>query len=136
MLRRQVERSEQEVTVGEVPATCDEQACLGGFGHSGRIPAGGWAGGRLFGVLTGANLPDAATGFTRQLGIILDGQLYSAPYLRGRISSCGQITGNFTTEEVEELCEVLNAGTLPAPIRFVGRGQPENPSAEPASGDQ
>ena len=39
-------------------------------------------GGKLFGMMTGANLPDEAQGFTRKLGIILDGSLYSAPSIQ------------------------------------------------------
>jgi SecD/SecF fusion protein len=78
------------------------------------------AGGHLFRGLTAANLPDAASGFTRKLGIILDGALYSAPAIQSTISRDGQITGEFTQQEVDDLCNVLNAGSLPAPIRFVG----------------
>jgi SecD/SecF fusion protein len=40
-------------------------------------------GGQLFGMFTGDHLPDTLTGFTYNLGIILNGELYSAPCLRG-----------------------------------------------------
>ena len=37
-----------------------------------------------------------------------------------------RITGDFTKQEVEELCNVLNAGALPVPIRFVGSRPPDD----------
>ena len=77
------------------------------------------AGARRLGALTSDNLPDSLQGFSRRLGIIFDGQLYSAPAIQGPISQRGQITGSFTRPQVEELVEVLNAGPLPAPIRQV-----------------
>lgn len=73
-------------------------------------------GGRLFGGLTGNNLPDEVQNFTRKLGIILDGYLYSAPAIQSRISQRGEITGDFTNEEVEDLVAVLNAGSLPTAL--------------------
>jgi SecD/SecF fusion protein len=69
-----------------------------------------------FGELTGENTPDLSTGFHRRLGIILDGQLFSAPELRSAITSRGQITGDFRIEEVQFLVEILNAGHLPAAL--------------------
>jgi len=53
------------------------------------------------------------------LGIILDGKLYSAPIIRTVIHSEGEITGNFTKEEVQDIVNVLNAGSLPLPIKKV-----------------
>lgn len=73
-------------------------------------------GGQLFGELTGANLPDKVTDFTYKLGIILDGELYSAPSIQSTIFDRGEITGSFTKEEVQELVNVLNAGSLPAAL--------------------
>ncbi len=73
------------------------------------------AGGRRFRRLTGANLPDPS-GFSRQLGIILDGHLRSAPNIRDTIGDQGEITGSFTREEVETLVSVLQAGSLPAAL--------------------
>lgn len=77
------------------------------------------SGGRLFGGLTGDNLPDATMNFTRKLGIILDGYLFSAPSIQSQIRERGEITGNFSRQEVEDLVDVLNAGALPLPIRQV-----------------
>ena len=73
-------------------------------------------GGQLFGALTGENQPDQAQGFSRHLGIILDGKLHSAPAIRTTIFERGEITGNFTRKEVDDLVDVLNAGALPAPL--------------------
>ena len=77
------------------------------------------AGARLFGGLTGSNLPDQVQDFTRKLGIILDGELRSAPAIWGTVSERVHITGNFTHEEVQDLANLLNAGALPTAIRKV-----------------
>ncbi|MBN2295729.1 MAG: protein translocase subunit SecD [Pirellulales bacterium] len=74
-------------------------------------------GGHLFGGLTNDNLPDEVGDFKRQLGIILDGYLYSAPSINGPITTSGQITGDFTQKEVKDLVDVLNAGSLPAALK-------------------
>ena len=74
-------------------------------------------GGRLLSQLTAENLPDPQTSFKRQLGILLDGRLVSAPSVRTVISDCGRITGRFTREETQLLADVLNAGSMPAPLR-------------------
>ncbi len=72
-------------------------------------------GGRLFGRLTGNNLPDPS-GFSRQLGIILDGFLYSSPNIRSTIFDVGVIEGRFSREEVDALVSVLQAGSLPTAL--------------------
>ncbi len=41
------------------------------------------------GELTGANLPDPQTGHKRLLGILLDNELLSAPYIQGQIRDRG-----------------------------------------------
>jgi SecD/SecF fusion protein len=69
-----------------------------------------------FGVLTSRNLPDPANGLTSRLGILLDDVLQSAPVIRSTITSSGQITGNFDQREVDEIVEILNAGSLPAAL--------------------
>src|SRR4029453_6427337 len=50
----------------------------------------------------------------RQLAIVLDGSVASAPVIRSQISDDGQISGRFTTQEADELAKVLRAGALPA----------------------
>src|SRR5690606_4283464 len=52
-------------------------------------------GGDLFHRLTSDNAPDPTSGHKRNLGIILDGYLYSAPQINSPISTRGTITGNF-----------------------------------------
>jgi SecD/SecF fusion protein len=51
-----------------------------------------------------------------KLGIVMDGELLSAPNIRGVISDSGQITGRFTKEEVEFIAGILKAGQLPAAL--------------------
>ncbi len=77
------------------------------------------AGGQLFGQLTGSHLPDKLTGFSYKLAIILDDKVYSAPAIQSTIYDSGQITGSFTSEEVDRIVSVLNAESLPARIRPV-----------------
>jgi SecD/SecF fusion protein len=66
--------------------------------------------------LTSKNRPDDRQGVTRQLGIVLDNDLLSAPTIRSVISERGQITGNFTREEINFLVGILRAGRLPATL--------------------
>ncbi len=73
-------------------------------------------GGRLFGGLTGDNLPDKTNDFYRKLGIVLDGYLFSAPRIQSQIRQNGEISGDFTQQEVEDLVDVLNAGMLPTTL--------------------
>jgi protein-export membrane protein SecD len=56
----------------------------------------------------------------RQLAIVLDGVVYSAPVIRSAIAG-GQasITGGFSTEEARRLKIVLKAGALPAPLEVL-----------------
>jgi SecD/SecF fusion protein len=76
-------------------------------------------GGQLFGKLTNDNRPQGVQEIKNQLGIILDGTLYSAPNIISTITDNGQITGNFTQKEVDGIVEVLNAGSLPAALSKV-----------------
>ena len=72
-------------------------------------------GGRKFGMITGDNIH-------RQLAIILDGRVFSAPTIQGRIpGGSGIITGSFSDEEARDLALVLRAGALPAPLKVTGQ---------------
>ncbi|MDA1050982.1 MAG: protein translocase subunit SecD [Planctomycetota bacterium] len=52
--------------------------------------------------------------FNRQLGIILDNTLLSAPNIQEPITEGrGRITGEFTAEEVDFMVNILEAGSLP-----------------------
>ncbi len=73
-------------------------------------------GAQLFSRLTGDHVPDEVSGFRRRLGIILNGALYSAPNIESTIYDRGEITGNFTKQEVDDLVRVLKAGQLPAAL--------------------
>ena len=65
---------------------------------------------REFGDLTEAN-----TG--RQMGIVVDGYVVSAPNINERIYGEGRITGDFTPEEAQDLAIALNSGSMPVPVR-------------------
>ncbi len=69
-------------------------------------------GGRRFGDVTGANIG-------RQLAIVLDGRVQSAPRIDGRITTDGRISGSFTNEEVQNLSMILRSGALPAPLTYL-----------------
>lgn len=71
----------------------------------------------LFSDLTGDNAPDGQ--FKRQLGIVLDNELLSAPNIQERITGQGRITGRFTQEEVDFLVNILQAGSLPVVLNKV-----------------
>jgi preprotein translocase subunit SecD len=69
-------------------------------------------GARIFERITGENVG-------RQLAIVLDGVVHSAPRLKERIAGgSAQITGNFTHDEAARLAIVLRE-SLPAPMKIV-----------------
>jgi preprotein translocase subunit SecD len=69
-------------------------------------------GGRKFGKVTRENIG-------RQLAIILDGRVQSAPRIDGPITTDGRITGSFTQEEVQNLSLILRSGALPATLTYL-----------------
>ena len=69
-------------------------------------------GGRKFGKVSGENVG-------RQLAIILDGRVQSAPTLESRITTDGRISGSFTQEEVQNLSLILRSGALPASLTYL-----------------
>jgi len=71
------------------------------------------AGSSIFSRVTGANIG-------KQLAIVLDGKVRSAPVIRTKIPRGeASITGNFTDKEAADLSIVLRAGALPAPLSVV-----------------
>lgn len=55
-----------------------------------------------------------------RIAIVLDNSVYSAPHVNGEIpNGNSQISGNFTTEEANDLANILQAGSLPAPCTIV-----------------
>ena len=56
----------------------------------------------------------------KRMAIVLDGKVYSAPVIRERIGGGrASISGNFTTDEANDLAIVLRAGSLPAPVNIL-----------------
>ena len=52
----------------------------------------------------------------RQLAIIVDGEVISAPVIQSRIGRDGQIEGQFTAQEAADLSVALRSGALPIPL--------------------
>lgn len=69
-------------------------------------------GSKKFGQLTGANIG-------KELAIVLDNTIQSAPTVQSRITRNGSITGRFTLDEARQLTIVLKAGALPAPVKVI-----------------
>jgi len=69
-------------------------------------------GARKFGRATGENVG-------RQLAIVLDNQVRSAPRIDERITDEGRITGGFTQQEAQDLSLVLRSGALPASLTYL-----------------
>jgi preprotein translocase subunit SecD len=69
-------------------------------------------GGRKFGQVTETNVG-------RNLAIILDGRVQSAPRIDSRITTDGRITGSFTQQEVANLSLILRSGALPARMDYL-----------------
>jgi len=65
------------------------------------------SGALAMGQLTGGNIGEP-------MAIVLDGEVYSAPNIQSQITSQGQITGQFSTDELDYLTKVLAAGSLEA----------------------
>ena len=66
-----------------------------------------------------AHGPKNRTDRGRQLAIILDDTLVSAPVIQSEIGAHGQITGHFSATEAQQLANDLNAGALPAPLSIL-----------------
>jgi len=65
-----------------------------------------------FDKVTGANIG-------KQLAIVLDNRVQSAPRIDGRISDSGIITGSFTPERANDLALILRSGALPAGLVYL-----------------
>ena len=65
-----------------------------------------------FGNFTAANI-------NRQLAIVLDNRVYSAPNINSRIDAEGIIEGSFTNQEAGDLALVLRSGALPATLDYL-----------------
>ena len=61
-----------------------------------------------------------STGVGKQLAIVLDGKIISAPVIRDTIASGnGQISGGFTFQSATDLALLLRSGALPAPLNII-----------------
>jgi len=69
-------------------------------------------GARKFGAATSANIG-------RQLAIVLDNRVFSAPTIESRITDQGRINGSFTQQEAQDLSLVLRSGALPASLTYL-----------------
>ncbi len=70
-------------------------------------------GARIWRRLTGDNIG-------RQIAIVLDDYVYSAPRVNDEIpSGRSSITGNFTIQEGQDLANILKSGKMPAPARII-----------------
>ena len=80
------------------------------------LPAVGFSlnsdGARKFGTATEQNIG-------RQLAIILDNRVFSAPVVQSRISDEGRISGAFTQQEAQDLSLTLRSGALPAGLTYL-----------------
>lgn len=68
--------------------------------------------GRRFGPFTEQNIG-------KQLGIVLEKKLQTAPVINGRIEDNGVIEGQFGEQEANDLGLVLRSGALPASIKYL-----------------
>ncbi len=69
-------------------------------------------GSEIFGNVTENNIG-------KQLAIVLDGKVQSSPVIRSKITDRGEITGNFSYEEAQDLVVILRAGALPAVLEYL-----------------
>jgi preprotein translocase subunit SecD len=69
-------------------------------------------GAQRFGRVTGENIG-------RQLAIVIDKRVDTAPTIEGRITSEGRITGSYTSESAADLALVLRSGALPASLTYL-----------------
>jgi preprotein translocase subunit SecD len=69
-------------------------------------------GAQRFGKLSGENIG-------RDLAIVLDNRVVSAPRLEGRITDQGRIAGGFTSDTANDLALTLRSGALPASLTYL-----------------
>src|SRR5881398_2662462 len=64
-----------------------------------------------FGAWTGANINE-------YMGVVLNNEVKSIAFIKSQIFDQGEITGNFTKEQGDDLALTLRSGALPAPIEY------------------
>ncbi|TAM84247.1 MAG: protein translocase subunit SecD [Acidobacteria bacterium] len=65
-----------------------------------------------FGEVTSKNIG-------KQLAIVLDNRVVSAPVIQSQITDSGEITGSFTPQQTSDLALMLRSGALPASITYL-----------------
>ncbi|HET9180474.1 MAG TPA: protein translocase subunit SecD [Terriglobia bacterium] len=65
-----------------------------------------------FGEVTAKNIG-------KQLAIVLDNRVQSAPVIQSQITDSGEITGSFTPQQTSDLALMLRSGALPASISYL-----------------
>ncbi len=69
----------------------------------------------LFAAITSTNV-------NNRIAIVLDGKVISAPSVRQTISGGeGQISGDYTADEANDLALILKSGSLPVPIKIISK---------------
>jgi preprotein translocase subunit SecD len=58
----------------------------------------------------------------RYVAVALNGEARSVPYIQSKITEDGQINGNFTREQAEDVALTLRSGGLPAPVEVLEEG--------------
>lgn len=100
------------------------ELATGGFGYPHVSLEFDKDGAKLFADITGSNID-------RNLAIVLDGVVQSAPVIRSRIpDGRAIIEGNFNADDAKLLATVLRAGALPAPVNII-----EERTVGPSLGD-
>ena len=64
-----------------------------------------------FGTWTGANINE-------YMGVVLNNEVKSIAFIKSQIYDQGEISGNFTKEQGDDLALTLRSGALPAPIEY------------------
>ncbi len=109
------ERDGNPALAGDV--VTDARAVIGQIGENQVSMSMSLAGARKWEDITAAA---SATEPHKHVAIVLDGIVYSAPVVNGKIAG-GQssIEGRFSSEEAKDLANILKAGKMPAPVRIV-----------------
>jgi preprotein translocase subunit SecD len=68
-------------------------------------------GAEKFGTWTGANINE-------YMGVVLNDQVQSIAFIKSQIFDSGEISGNFTKEQADDLALTLRSGALPAGIQY------------------
>lgn len=72
------------------------------------------SGGNRFYEMTKRNKP---TGFQRQMAVVMDQKIVSAPSLRDALNGGGRISGNFDAKSANQLVSILRSGNLNAELK-------------------